>query len=115
MRAANRQGPARSPMALETPSADSVKADDHWAMVASDAPAQTMSRMRSQKSGSRSSFFVVLPSWLSGSRSMGQVRKLKVLARGMAAQKRARSFQFSTPNRAKKRVEPRMTPTAPQQ
>ena len=55
MNIANRPGPAKSPTVLETPRADSVKADAHWAMVASEAPEQIIRMMMSQNSGSESS------------------------------------------------------------
>ena len=54
MKAANRQGPAKSPTVLDTPRADSVNADAHCAIVASDAPEQIISKSIIHSSGSRS-------------------------------------------------------------
>lgn len=112
---ANRHGPARSPTVLDTPTADSVKADAHCAIVTSDAPEQTISIIISQKIGVFKSppMLMLLPS--STNRSIGQLIKLKVLHNGTSAQINVSIFQFSIPNTAKKKVEPRITHIAPQQ
>ena len=55
MVAANRQGPTRSPTVLVKPSAASANADAHWPMEFSHAPTQTISKVASQKTGSRNS------------------------------------------------------------
>ena len=115
IKTANRQGPARSPIVLETPRADSVNADAHCAIAASDAPAQIISKIISQNSGKLSSFRIDKLSPFSSRRSIGQVIKLKVFTNGISAQISVSIFQFFTPNTAKKSVEPIITPTAPQQ
>lgn len=115
MKAANRQGPARSPTVLETPSADSVKAEAHWAIVASEAPEQTISSTMAHSSGCRSSRPGDRPSPSATKRPMGQVRNRKTLTSGTSAHSSASTRQRPTPNTAKNSVEPRMTPTAPQQ
>ena len=115
MNAANKQGPAKSPMTFGTPRADSVKADAHCAIVLSEAPEQTMRRMSSQKSGNLISFPGEAAASLIGSLLMGHTKKLNVFAKGIKAQMRAAIFQFSTPNTLKKIVEPMITATAPQQ
>ena len=56
-----------------------------------------------------------MPSPSSVSRSMGHLRKLKVFTKGSTAHRIAKIRQFSTPNTAKNTVEPRITPTIPQQ
>ena len=115
MKRAKRPGPARSPTVLETPSADSVKAEAHWAIVASDAPEQTISIIISQNSGSPSRSRTRMLSPSSTSRSIGQLTKLKALQSGISAKRIVRIFQCSMPTSAKKRVEPTITPSAPQQ
>ena len=95
--------------------AASVKADVHWVIVASDPPEQTISRIISQKMGVFSSLPIPILFPSSTSRSMGQLMKLKVLYSGTNAQTKVRIFQCRIPNTAKKRVEPRITPIAPQQ
>ena len=112
---ANKHGPAKSPIALNTPIADSVNADAHWDIVASDAPEHTISNIISQKIGVFSNALIrmLLPS--STNRSIGQLIKLRVLYSGTNAQMKVSIFQFSTPNTAKKNVEPRITAIAPQQ
>ena len=45
---AKAQGPAKSPMVFDTPSADSAKADAHWLMASSEAPAQIIITISSQ-------------------------------------------------------------------
>ena len=42
-------GPAKSPTLLEICSPDSAKADAHWLIACSDAPAHTISRANTQK------------------------------------------------------------------
>ena len=105
----------RSPTVLEKPSAASVKAEAHWAIASSEAPAQTISRIASQKTGSRNSSRIFIPLPSSVSRSMGQVAKLYMLYSGTRAQTQASHFQCSIPNTAKNSVERRITPTEPQQ
>ena len=104
---ANKQGPAKSPTVLETPMADSVKADAHCAMEASDAPEHTINRIINQKIGvfSSSRMPILLPS--STNRSIGQLIKLNVLYSGTNAQIKVSIFQFAKPNTAKKKVEPK--------
>ena len=115
MNTANRQGPAKSPTVLETPIADSVNADAHWAIEASDAPEHIISSIRSQNNGNLSSWLVFILSPSSTNRSIGQEIKLNALYRGTSAQISVSIFQFVKPNTVKKIVEPRITPTAPQQ
>ena len=52
---ANKQGPAKSPTVLETPIADSVNADAHCAIEASDAPEQIISNISNQNNGNLNS------------------------------------------------------------
>ena len=92
-----------------------MKADAHWAMASSEAPAQTISTMAIQKIRSLNSPRMVMPFPSSVSRSMGQVAKLKILYSGTRAQMQASHFQLSIPNTAKKAVDSRITPTQPQQ
>ena len=68
-----------------------------------------------QKTGVRNScpMLMLFPS--STRRSMGHETKLKALIKGSTAQKSARIRQCPTPKSTKNSVEPRMTPTAPQQ
>ena len=73
---AKRQGPTRSPTVLEKPRAASVKAEAHWAMESSEAPAQTIRIIASQKTGTLNSSRRVMPSPFSVRCSMGQVAKL---------------------------------------
>lgn len=84
-------------------------------MVASDAPVQIIRMIMSQNRGSWSSSPLPMLFPSSTSRSMGQWRKFHVLYSGTSAQRTVSTFQCSMPKRAKKRVEPRTTPTAPQQ
>ena len=48
MHRAKVQGPARSPTVLETFRADSAKAEAHWLMACSEAPAQIIRTITSQ-------------------------------------------------------------------
>mgnify|MGYP007007066535 CR=1 FL=1 len=48
MRIENIQGPARSPTVFDTLSPDSAKAEAHWLIACSDAPAQTIIKIKSQ-------------------------------------------------------------------
>ena len=105
----------RSPIVFEKPRADSTKAEAHWAMDSSLAPAQTISRMAIQKKGVLSRLPIVMPSPSSVRRSMGQVAKLKMLYSGIRDHSTASSLQCPIPNRAKKTVDRRITPTHPQQ
>ena len=73
---ANMQGPARSPTVLDSPSADSAKADAHWAIDSSEAPEHTISTQASQKKGVANSLPMDMPLPSSTRCSMGQVAKL---------------------------------------
>ena len=92
-----------------------MKAEAHWAMASSEAPAQTISTMNSQKIFVRSSSPTDMLSPSATMGSMGQVAKLKMLYSGTRAQMQARIRQCSVPKAAKKAVEPRMVPVVPQQ
>lgn len=115
IKAANKQGPAKSPTVLETPIADSVKADAHCAIEASEAPAQIISKINSQNNGNLSRWLVRIRWSSSTSRSIGQNIKLNAFQNGIIAQSTVRIFQFSIPNTVKNSVEPKITATAPQQ
>ena len=56
-----------------------------------------------------------MPSESSTIGSMGQMAKLIILYKGINAHRHVRMRQFSIPKRAKKSVEPKITPTTPQQ
>ncbi len=114
MNTAKAHGPAKSPTVLDTPMADSVNADAHCAIVASDAPEHTISTIIRPKMGvfSRLRMPMLLPSSIN--RSIGQLIKFNVLYNGTKAQMSVSIFQLPTPNIEKKRVEPNITPTAPQ-
>ena len=84
-------------------------------MELSEAPAAIMSTRNTQKERFLSSCPMLSPSESSTMGSMGQVAKLTILYKGISAHRQARMRQFSSPKSAKNRVEPRITPTAPQQ
>ena len=112
---ANIHGPAISPTDLVSPRADSANADAHCAIESSEAPAQTISSIASQNSGtlSRSRIRIPLPS--STGCSMGHTEKLYMFTSGIIAQIQESHFQFSMPKTVKNSVEMSMTPTEPQQ
>ena len=78
---------------MDSPSAASVKADAHCAIDSSEAPAQTISRIASQKTGFFIRLRIVSPLPSSVSRSMGQVAKFQILYSGTSAQMQASHFQ----------------------
>jgi len=84
-------------------------------MESSDAPEQTIKSAISQKIGVRKSCRIVMLSPSSTRRSMGQRTKLKALQKGRIAHRIARIRQRAIPNSTKNSVEPRITPTEPQQ
>ena len=84
-------------------------------MVSSEAPAQTISTMASQNTGTFSRPRIPMPFPSSTSGSMGQVAKLYVLYNGSSAHRQASHFQRSMPNTAKNAVDTTTTPTDPQQ
>ena len=55
---ANIHGPSRSPTVFETFKPVSAKAEDHWLIACSDAPEQSISTARIQKSFDLKSSFI---------------------------------------------------------
>ena len=106
-------GPARSPTVLDTFSPDSAKADAHWLIACSDAPAHTMRRANIQNSLPESSSFTDMLSPPSFRERTGTRQKYTAFSRGTNAHIKLRILQLCTP--AKNRVEIRITPTCPQQ
>ena len=111
MSRANRQGPARSESVLRVAALSepnvlspcSAKADDHWLIACSLAPAHSISTTNSQKTGRQSSCRMVIgavPS-ASSSRLRGTSEKYTALSSGSAAQANDIYRQFSMPNKAK--------------
>lgn len=96
------QGPARSPTVLETPRPLSAKAEAHWLMACSQAPAATISRAKTQKSFMENSLprGRLSPSWVRG--AMGTWVKYTALHRGRMAHSRASRLQLSRAGRPAK-------------
>ena len=84
-------------------------------MLSSEAPAQIISTVSSQKTLVFSRPPIVMPSPSATTGSMGQVAKFQILYSGTNAQMQASQRQAPVPNTAKKAADPRITPTEPQQ
>ena len=110
------QGPARSPIALLSPRADSAKALAHWLIACSELPAQNIRRSSTQKIFCpKSPRRPIPPSPSSSGEYIGTRRKKKRLKTGRAAQITANTCQWPVPNSAKNPLEISTTPRCPQQ
>src|SRR5699024_8083022 len=99
----------------DTRRAFSAKAEAHWLMACSEAPAQTISSASTQKRPLWNRA-VTDSCWLSSTvRRMGTRAKATALAAGSTAQPQATQGQQSRPNTAKQAVDRAMTATQPQQ
>lgn len=115
MSTANKQGPAKSPTVLETPRPLSAKAEAHWLMESSQAPAANIRAAKIQNSLLVSSLPRGRPSPSSVRWAMGTLVNHRALAKGSRAHSSASTVQLPLPNSCKNRVERRITPTLPQQ
>ena len=113
---ANDMGPARSPIALFTPSPFSAKVDAHWLTPCSLAPAHTIISINIQKSLFLNKSRILIPVSPSAiSEAIGTLINAILFIIGTSAQMTASIFQFSIPAILKKIVEIKTTPTCPQQ
>ena len=97
MRIENIQGPARSPTVFDTLSPDSAKAEAHWLIACSDAPAQTIIKIKSQNRLLFNSPRIPISCPSSVSARMGTRENRTAFITGTAAQRRANTRQLFRP------------------
>ena len=112
---AKRQGPITSPRTLGRCRPCSAKREDHWDMVSSEAPEQSIRSRAVRKSRRESSSFTDIIFSSGAGVIMGTFRKRKRFRNGTSTQKRGRSIQRFSPRRNRNRVERRTVATCPQQ
>ena len=110
-----KQGPARSPIVLLTCRPLSAKAEAHWLMACSDAPAQTISKARIQKIFCLNKPEMDIPSPSDTMGAMGTRRNNNALNAGIRAHRQPTSRQLSIPNAENSTVDSSTTATVPQQ